>query len=66
MDRDGGFPATLKRARARAGLTQAELADRVGVTRRTLVDWEAGRSFPRATHWVAVERALNERARTSG
>ena len=36
--------ARIKAARERAGLTQASLAERVGVTRSAVAQWETGRS----------------------
>ncbi|MDX5361902.1 MAG: helix-turn-helix domain-containing protein [Alphaproteobacteria bacterium] len=51
---DGAAPAEesagrrLAAAREAAGLTPAQLARRLGVRTRTLHDWEAGRSEPRA------------------
>lgn len=35
-------PAELKRLRARLGLTQAQLAERLGVDRNTVTRWEMG------------------------
>ncbi len=40
------FQGLLLRHRGRTGLTQRELAARVGVSKRTLQDWEAGVSYP--------------------
>ena len=37
------WACTIQAARQRAGLTQATLADRLGVSRRTVEGWEAGR-----------------------
>lgn len=44
--------AALKDARLRAGLTQLELAGLAGVSRRWLVDFEAGRSPRSELHMV--------------
>lgn len=38
----------LREARARCGLNQAEVADRVGVAANTLCGWESGERMPRA------------------
>lgn len=38
---------TLKAARTIAGLTQWELADKLGVSRAAIQSWEAGKSIPR-------------------
>lgn len=34
---------TMEAARVNAGLTQAELADKMGVSRQTVFDWEKGK-----------------------
>jgi len=34
---------TLEAARVNTGLTQAELADKMGVSRSTVIDWESGK-----------------------
>src|SRR6185503_12134226 len=36
--------------RAKIGLTQAGLANLLGVSRRAVADWEAGNSYPKAEH----------------
>src|SRR5690348_12991005 len=36
--------------RTSIGLTQAGLADRLGVSRHAVVVWEAGNSYPKANH----------------
>ncbi len=41
------FPVKLKECRKRAGLSQEELASRIGVTQRSLTDYECGRAVPR-------------------
>lgn len=41
------FSARVKALREAAGLTQAELADKVGLTNRAVGAWESGRSKPR-------------------
>lgn len=33
----------LKAARVAAGFTQDELADKMGVSRQTIIDWESGK-----------------------
>lgn len=43
------FAREMKEARVRAHLTQAALAERLGVTTRSVQAWEAG-VFPRASH----------------
>lgn len=40
------FGTLVQQARKRAGLTQQELADRTGLHRTTVVNWERGVSVP--------------------
>lgn len=44
----------IRRLRKRIGLTQAEVAGRCGVSRRTVNAWEAGRSRPRLCNLRAL------------
>src|SRR5947208_7737004 len=44
----------LLRHRGRTGLTQRELAVRVGVSRGSVQDWEAGLNYPDARHLQAL------------
>lgn len=44
MDID--FASRLRRARDRASLSQAELADKLGVSTRTIQGWEGNTAFP--------------------
>ena len=48
----------LKRLREKAGVTQAALADALGVDRTTVTTWEIGRSFPRAELLPKLAAAL--------
>jgi transcriptional regulator with XRE-family HTH domain len=41
------YGTQIKRARERRHLTQQELADRLGVDRKTVDNWENSRTFPR-------------------
>ncbi len=41
------FGATLKRDRERLGISQDELAKRVGVSQQAVANWESGDSHPR-------------------
>jgi putative transcriptional regulator len=52
---------TLKDHRARLNLTQAELAERVGVSRKTINTVENGVFTPSATLALKVARALGVR-----
>src|SRR5437763_4642987 len=44
------FAGMLLRHRGRTGLTQRQLATRVGVSRGSVQDWEAGLNYPDAQH----------------
>ncbi|MCT9843743.1 XRE family transcriptional regulator [Leclercia adecarboxylata ATCC 23216 = NBRC 102595] len=47
MNFDNKFPARLLSMRSEQGLTQSELAERVGVAQRTIASYEIGESTPR-------------------
>jgi transcriptional regulator with XRE-family HTH domain len=49
-DRDYAFGQTILTLRTKIGLTQTELADVLGVTRRAVGDWEGGLTYPKAEH----------------
>jgi len=60
-DRIGeSFQGLLLRHRGRTGLTQRQLAARVGVSRGSVQDWEAGLSYPDAQHLQALIAAILE------
>ncbi|MFJ2370867.1 helix-turn-helix domain-containing protein [Microbacterium sp. NPDC087665] len=42
----------LRKSRMLADLDQGEIADRIGVARNTVSNWERGRSEPTATYFV--------------
>src|SRR5438270_4693178 len=52
------FRDLLLRHRGRTGLTQRELAARVGVSRRAIQVWEAGVNYPSANRLRAVITTL--------
>lgn len=54
-------PADCRAARARLGLTQAELARRAGLSRATLVNFEKGRGAPLRASQQALRSALSDR-----
>ena len=47
---------TLKQARQLADLTQEQAAERIGVTKYTILKWEKGRSFPNAEQIGLIEK----------
>lgn len=47
---------TLKAARINVGLTQAEAAKTIGVSRETVVNWESGKSFPDVSKIPMIEQ----------
>lgn len=57
MATDPRIGQRIKRRRQELGLTQKDLAERVGVDPSSVVNWEKGRHFP-ARYQGAVEAAL--------
>lgn len=56
---DDRIAAYLGETRTIAGLTQAEMAKRMDVSRRTIQSWESGESFPRLSkimRWMSQTR----------
>jgi len=49
----------MKNARESVGVTQVELAERLGVAQRTVSGWEIGARAPTFTQMVAVAQALD-------
>jgi putative transcriptional regulator len=51
----------IKQLRKAAGLSQAELADALGLARGAVTDWESGKHRPRlyASQWAELCRLLN-------
>jgi transcriptional regulator with XRE-family HTH domain len=52
------FAGRLRELREAAGLTQEQLAERVGVKREAIARWEANRREPGWSNVVALARAL--------
>jgi len=50
------FPARIKRLRGRLGLTQGQLAERLGVSFATVNRWENRQSRPSRLAWEQIER----------
>src|SRR5690242_5733855 len=49
-ERDYEFGQTMLALRTAIGLTQAGLAEFLGISRRAVGEWEAGSSYPKAHH----------------
>ena len=47
----------IRAARAEAGLTQVELAERLGTTQSAIARWESGRDVPRLDKFDQILRA---------
>ncbi len=54
------YGAEIRAERARRRVTQPELAERLGISRHTIVDIEAGRLQISADQFHRILRALNE------
>jgi len=52
-ERDYAFGQMMLTLRTTIGLTQAGLAERLGVSRRAVAEWEAGSAYPKAEHLKA-------------
>jgi len=66
-EKDYAFGQTMLTVRTRIGLTQARLAEALGVSRKTVGDWERGSSYPQTEHlkqFIAV--AIQRQAFPSG
>ena len=53
-----GLAANLRQQRKKAGLTQIELADKLGVSIATLRRWESGETAPTGTRIVEIANLL--------
>src|SRR5689334_17830565 len=49
-ERDHAFGQSMLTLRTAMGMTQARLARLLGVSSRAIVGWEAGSSYPKASH----------------
>ena len=60
-----GFPLDLRlpqqRPTAIGGMTQAQLGDAIGVSERTIQNWEWGKTSPRPAQVKAIESLLADR-----
>ena len=55
---ESGRPSSLAVLRTDAGMTQVELAERVGVGQSQIADWERGRNVPSVQSCVKLAFAL--------
>jgi len=53
-ERDYAFGQLILTLRSAIGLTQAGLSDQLGISKRAVGEWEAGSSYPKATHLKAL------------
>lgn len=51
----------IKQARQQLGMTQAQLGAAVGVSERTIQNWEWGNTSPTKSQVKAIERLLTDR-----
>ena len=66
-DRDYAFGKAMLTLRTASGMTQAGLADRLGVSRQAVVGWEAGSSYPQPHHLKRfIELCLQQGAFPAG
>lgn len=49
----------IKKAREKAGLTQKELADKLGLAQSTIAMWETENSLPRTNKLPVLAKLLN-------
>src|SRR4029450_3956468 len=53
-ERDYAFGQAMLRLRTSIGLTQASLAELLGISRKAVSHWEVGDSYPAAAHLKAI------------
>lgn len=59
MSKHDGFGRYISRRRKQLGMTQAELAKRMGVSKSAVAKWEADGGFPDRDNLKALSVALN-------
>ena len=65
--RDYYFGQMMQRLRAAIGLTQGGQAEYLGVSRRSVGDWETGKSYPKAEHLKRfIELGIQQQAFPAG
>ena len=57
-------PDQIRKARKRLNLTQAELAEKIGLSRNAIAQWETGRCSPRGPAEILIRQMLAAIART--
>src|SRR2546430_17677671 len=66
-DRDYAFGQTMLVWRTTIGLTQASLAEHLGVSRKAVGEWEGGLNYPQAAHLKAfITLAVEQQAFPAG
>jgi DNA-binding XRE family transcriptional regulator len=60
VDITGDLGNQVKAQRIRLDLSQREAAERIGISERTLQNWEAGSTFPLPKHRHALDCFLRE------
>src|SRR5947199_10832243 len=66
-ERDYAFGQAMLTLRTSIGLTQASLAELLGVSRKAIGRWEAGDTYPKAEHLKALLAfAIGQRAFPAG
>jgi DNA-binding transcriptional regulator YiaG len=50
----------IEQARQQLGMTQGQLGNAIGVSERTIQNWEWGKTSPRPHHVKAIERLLTD------
>ena len=53
-ERDYAFGELILTLRSAIGLTQAGLSAQLGISKRAVGEWEAGSSYPKASHLQAL------------
>ena len=51
----------IKQTRQQLGMTQAQLGDAIGVSERTIQNWERGKTSPTKSQVNAIERLVADR-----
>ena len=54
-----GISEKLRQARSATGLSQEDIAEKVGVSRQTVSNWETGKSYPDIASVIALSDAYN-------